>query len=217
VVDGNVFRVLSRLFASDTPIDTGRGKKEFTELAGSIMNPVKAGLHNQAIMEFGALQCVPKNPDCATCPLAVKCLAYAKGIPLFYPIKQNKTKTRNRYFNYLHILCNGETWLNRRSSDDIWKSLYELPLIETEKETDFVSLQKTEAFQQVFDNVGELTISKKLPHVKHVLSHQIIYATFYKVEIERPSVQLNSYIKIPDNSIGNYAVPRLIQIYFEKD
>ncbi len=216
VVDGNVFRVLARLFALDTPIDTGKGKKKFTELAASILNPEKAGLHNQAIMEFGALQCTPKNPDCTHCPLINKCMAYAKGMPLLYPIKQNKTRTRNRYFNYLHIKYKDKTYLNRRIGNDIWKGLYEFPLIETDKETDFVLLQELQTFQNLFQNVGKINVSVELSSVKHILSHQIIYATFYKIEIEKRTELLNSYKEIEETSIEDYAVSRLMQLYLEK-
>ena len=125
VVDGNVYRVLSRLFAVDTPIDTTKGKKQFAELAGMILDPKNAGTHNQAIMELGALQCVPQNPDCGVCPLKDKCMAFASGNVQAYPVKQNKTKTRDRYFHYLYIIYKGQTWMNRRAGKDIWTGLYE--------------------------------------------------------------------------------------------
>lgn len=216
VVDGNVFRVLSRLFALDTPIDTGKGKKEYTTLAASVMNPGKAGLHNQAIMEFGALQCTPQNPACMFCPLQSKCVGYASGSPLSYPVKQHKTKTRNRYFHYLHILYKEHTWLNRRSNKDIWKGLYEFPVIETDSPADFAQLQETKEFQQLLRDAGALSVSVELPDVKHVLSHQILYATFYKIEIEKIPNSLQSYLEIPNDAISDYAVPRLLQIYLEK-
>ncbi|MDR0750189.1 MAG: A/G-specific adenine glycosylase [Tannerellaceae bacterium] len=216
VVDGNVFRVLSRLFALDTPIDTGKGKKEYTELAASVMNPARAGLHNQAIMEFGALQCTPQNPACMFCPLQSKCMGYASGSPLSYPVKQNKTKTRNRYFHYLHIVYKGKTWLNRRSGKDIWKGLYEFPLIETGTSADFAQLQEDDNFRQLLKGAGKLSISVELSDVKHVLSHQILYATFYKIEIEKIPGSLQSCIEIPGDAINEYAVPRLLRIYLEK-
>jgi len=217
VVDGNVFRVLSRLYTLDTPIDTGKGKKEFTLLAKEIMNPKYAGLHNQAIMEFGALQCTPQNPDCSICSLNNVCQAYLTGKVMNYPVKQNKTKTRNRYFSYLHIIYKDKTWLNRRSDKDIWHGLYEFPLIETEKPVDFLQLQKTEAFKSLFKGCGELTIRLKQENVKHVLSHQILYTNFYKIEIEKAVEELSSYICISLKELGQYAVPRLIHAYLEKE
>ncbi|MDR1403642.1 MAG: A/G-specific adenine glycosylase [Tannerellaceae bacterium] len=216
VVDGNVFRVLSRLFALDTPIDTGKGKKEYTELAASVMNPAKAALHNQAIMEFGALQCTPQNPACMFCPLQSKCLGYASGSPLSYPVKRHKTKTRNRYFYYLHIIYRGKTWLNRRSGNDIWKGLYEFPLIETEAPVDFAQLQGKDNFRQLIKGAGKLSVSAEASDIKHVLSHQILYATFYKIKIEKIPESLQSCIEIPCYAINEYAIPRLLQIYLEK-
>ena len=118
-------RVLSRLYAVDTPIDSTLGKKQFAELAALVMNPKYAGTHNQAVMEFGALQCVPQNPDCEVGPLKECCMAYASGNVQAFPVKQNKTKTRPRYFHYLYIIYKGQTWLSRRGKKDIWEGLYE--------------------------------------------------------------------------------------------
>jgi A/G-specific adenine glycosylase len=219
VVDGNVFRVLTRLFAIDTPIDTSKGKKEITSLAASLMNPVLVGLHNQAIMEFGALHCVPVNPDCHRCPLQGKCLGYVSGTPQAYPVKQHKTKTRLRYFHYLHIVCKGTTWLHRRQGKDIWSGLYEFPLIETPEPMDFAGLQATGDFQRLFSNIKEIDVSVVLPNVKHILSHQTLHATFYRIRIEtfvEAAKALQSYLPVSSDSLDNYAVPRLIQIYLER-
>lgn len=216
VVDGNVFRVLSRLFAIETPVDSTKGKKEYTELAGLMMDPDNAGLHNQAIMEFGALQCVPQSPDCEACPLKERCMAYASGNVQAFPVKRNKTKTRARYFHYLYIIYKDRTWLSRRGKKDIWEGLYEFPLIETEQPAGFEGLQQTEAFQKLFAGAGRLNVSLDMAGVKHVLSHQILYTDFYRVEIERIPEALNDYLAVPYNDIERYAVPRLIHIYLEK-
>lgn len=216
VVDGNVFRFLSRLFSLDTPIDSGKGKKQFTELAGLLMDSTEAGLHNQAVMEFGALQCVPQNPDCTICPLQNKCMAYASGKVDAYPVKQNKTKTRVRYFHYLYIIYKGKTWIRRREGKDIWNGLYEFPLIETDGPMDFADLQQTDPFRSLLGAAGSLQISTELTGMKHVLSHQILYASFYKVEIERETPALQPYLSLTPEEIEKYAVPRLIHIYLEK-
>lgn len=216
VVDGNVFRVLSRLYAVDTPIDSTGGKKQFTELAGMVMDPKHAGLHNQAIMEFGALQCVPQNPDCEVCPLKERCLAYGSGKVQSFPVKQNKTKTRPRYFHYFYIIYKGQTWLSRRGKKDIWEGLYEFPLIETDKPMDLAGLQRTETFQKLFDGAGEVTISVDIPEIKHVLSHQVLYTAFYRIEIGHPTEALASYLPVSLDDVERYAVPRLIHIYLEK-
>ncbi|MCC8155576.1 MAG: A/G-specific adenine glycosylase [Tannerellaceae bacterium] len=215
-VDGNVFRVLSRLFGVEIPIDTGKGKKEFTELAGEIMNPENAALHNQAIMEFGALQCIPQNPDCAVCPLNTICVAYREKKISQLPVKQNKTKTRDRFFHYFHVMENGITWLNRRTEKDIWQGLYELPLIETPKSMDFVQLQQTKEFRSLFGNLKTLKITPVLTTIKHVLSHQIIYAVFYRVESAGGLAMPQNFLKINSGEIGNFAVSRLVEIYLEK-
>ena len=216
VVDGNVFRVLSRLFAVDTPIDTPKGKKAFTELAGLVMDPRYAGQHNQAIMELGALQCVPQNPDCEACPLKGHCAAYGAGDVQIYPVKQKKTRTRDRYFHYLYIIYKGKTWLSRRKGKDIWEGLYEFPLIETDKAMDFAELQTTDAFRRLFAGAGRLNVSADLQGVKHVLSHQILYTAFYRIEIEREGDALKSYLPVATGDVEKYAVPRLIHIYLEK-
>ncbi|MDH6535563.1 A/G-specific adenine glycosylase [Parabacteroides sp. PM5-20] len=216
VVDGNVFRVLSRLFALDIPIDTTKGKKQFTHLAGLLMNPSEARSHNQAVMEFGALQCIPQNPDCSICPLMTQCMAFQNAEVQSYPVKQHKTKTRNRYFHYFHILYKDRTWLYRRKGKDIWTGLYEFPLIETAHRMDFSDLQQTEEFQKLFATAGRLVVSIERPKEKHVLSHQIIYAVFYRIEIEQMSEALQTYLEIPSEEIEKYAVPRLIHIYLEK-
>lgn len=216
VVDGNVYRVLSRLFAVDTPVDTSKGKKEFAALAGKILDPDNAGTHNQAIMELGALTCLPQNPDCVACPLMDKCVAFASGNVRTYPVKRNKTKTRDRYFYFLHIMYKGKTWLNKRSGKDIWTGLYEFPLIEADHAMDFVELSETKAFQALLGRAGRLGISQVLYNVKHTLSHQILFASFYQIEIEHIPESLNRYLLVPCGDIGKYAVPRLIHIYLEK-
>lgn len=216
VVDGNVYRVLSRLFALATPIDTTKGKKEFKELANLIMNQYEPGRYNQAIMEFGALQCVPQQPNCFTCPLSGQCVSYATNDVHLYPAKQNKIKTKDRFFNYLYIIYNGNTWLNKREGKDIWAGLYEFPLIETGQAMDFSQLQETEQFKQLFKGVGTLRVSVNIPEIKHVLSHQVLYARFFCIEIDIVSEALNSYLLVPVVDLENYAVSRLIQKALER-
>lgn len=217
VVDGNVYRVLSRLFREDTPIDSTEGKKLFAELARMILDPARAGTHNQAIMELGALVCLPQQPDCGACPLRDKCLAFATGNVRAYPVKRGKTKTRNRYFHYLYIIYKGRTWLNRRSGRDIWTGLYEFPMIETDRAMTFAELCETEDFRYLLGKAaGSLRVSNVLSPVKHTLSHQILYASFYQIEIERLPSSLDQYLSLPCADIEKYAIPRLIQIYLEK-
>lgn len=217
VVDGNVYRVLSRLYAEETPVDSVQGKKLFASLAGALMNKTEAGLHNQAIMEFGALHCTPANPQCMFCPVGEWCAARAGGAETRYPVKRQKTKVKERYFHYFHIVCDNRfTYLNRRGGKDIWEGLFEFPLIETESPADFAALSATKAFRTLFEGIPDPVITAELVNKKHVLSHRILYATFYKVEIRTEGPGLRSFLKIPCGEMEKYAIPRLIHIYMEK-
>ena len=217
VLDGNVFRVLGRLFAVKTPYDIGKGKKQYEELAVLLMNPQKAGLHNQAIMEFGALQCVPQKPDCNQCPLKDRCLGFASGDPCQFPVKQHKTKVRDRYFNYFFILHQGCTYLSRRSKKDIWEGLFEIPLIETDHSMELEEIMQTNTFNELFRNTGDLSISVLEKNgIKHILSHQILHAKFYQIEIRNENSYLKKFLKTPLENINDYAVPRLLHRFFDQ-
>ena len=123
VVDGNVYRVLSRIYGIETPIDTTNGKKEFNHLAQELIDKKKAAAYNQAIMDFGATQCLPKNPKCLTCPFQSNCLAFENKKIQQLPIKSKKIKKKTRYFHYLYIEGNEKTWLHKRIDKDIWAKL----------------------------------------------------------------------------------------------
>ncbi|GAB6010511.1 A/G-specific adenine glycosylase [Viscerimonas tarda] len=215
VVDGNVFRVLSRLFAIDEPIDTGKGKKLFYLLAQDILDKRDPGTYNQAIMELGALQCAPANPRCDVCPLSMLCLAFAAGSVSLYPVKQGKTKVKSRYFNYLDIRNNGYAYLNKREKDDVWKNMYEFPLIETSEDIPLEGLLKNEQFNRLFEGSGDLPV-KQVLQVKHVLSHRIIYANFYRIDMPRNRWKNKDYLEIPAGEIHNYPVSRLVHKYIEE-
>ena len=216
VVDGNVYRVLGRLFAIPTPIDTGKGKKEFGALAASLMPPDSAGAHNQAIMEFGALQCIPQQPDCASCPLVLRCMGYATGNPQQFPVKQNKTKIRDRYLNYFLIVNNTDTYIRRRSGKDIWEGLFEFPLIETISRIDLTDLHREATFHQLFCDIGQPVYTVMADNVKHVLTHQVLYTTFYKVVIQHENPALKTFLKIPLSSLDDYPFPKLISAVLQK-
>ncbi len=213
VVDGNVYRVLSRIFAIDIPINSGKGKKYFSELAQSLLNDNQPGLHNQAIMEFGALQCVPISPDCQNCPASSICMANTKNKVASYPVKEKKQKTKVRYFNYFDIRENGYAFLHKRLKKDIWKGLYELPLIESEEELSVDDLIKNGSFNVLLNNDTEAEI-KFIKKDKHILSHQIIHARFYRVEVKK-IIMHEDYIKIQEQEIDKYPVSRLVHKYLE--
>lgn len=212
-VDGNVFRVLARLFSISEPIDTGKGKKVFTDLATELLDQQHPGLHNQAMMELGALQCVPVSPNCTVCPFINICMAYAEGKVSALPVKQGKIKTRKRYFNYFDIRYKDSVLLVKRTASDIWQNLYELPLIEADKSISLEELQASDAFCNMFGSL-KIKLTEKQKDVKHVLSHQVIYANFYRVELDDlPHVE--GLLKVNMDNLADYAISRLVDRYFE--
>ncbi len=212
VVDGNVFRVLSRIFAIDAPIDSSKGKKLFNELAEEILDKKHPGAHNQAIMEFGALQCTPNNPNCTECPASPICLSYAKNEAQKYPVKQGKTKTRNRYFYYLDIRLDEYMYIKKRTEKDIWQNLYELPLIEKDEEADFLQISNSPLFILLKEKGGIISVDETMK-LKHILSHQNIFATFYRIHISKEIN--NNLMKIRVSDIDKYPVSRLVHKYLE--
>ena len=167
VVDGNVYRVLGRVFGIDTPIDSGPGKKEFAELATALLDRQRPDIYNQAIMDFGAIQCTPKAPDCLYCPLREHCVAFATGKVAQLPVKEGKTRVKPRYFNYLHIGCQGKTLLKRRNAKDIWQNLYEYPLIETASAVDFSVLERS-YFSIIASIVSKVTCLSRFLNVPNI-------------------------------------------------
>lgn len=185
VVDGNVFRVLSRYFDIESDIALPATKKEFTELAYELMPKDNPAIFNQAIMEFGALQCVPKNPDCSVCVFNESCMALQKKKVPVLPVKSKKLKVINRFFNYL-ILEDvlGNTLIQKRTSKGIWHNLYEFPLVETDEIVDFDFVSKT--VQDDFFSYNVIGI-EECSHatVIHKLSHQHLHIQFWKIKIDQ--------------------------------
>lgn len=215
VVDGNVYRVLSRIYGIDSAIDSSKGKKEFAELAQKLLNQNNPAMHNQAIMEFGALQCTPTNPNCETCPFTSKCEAYKFGLINQLPVKLNKIKTSNRFFNYLFIEKNGITFLQKRNAKDIWQNLYEFPLIETTHLLNEKELSENENFRLLFADISNVEITKKTNPMKHVLSHRVIFAQFISIKITETSIDLETLIQVPIVEIDKFATSRLMELFLE--
>ena len=211
VVDGNVYRVLARLFDLDAPIDSTAGKRAFAELAQSQLDTAHPGRYNQAIMDFGALQCTPAQPRCGDCPLAGRCLALAAGTVGVRPVKQGRAKVRDRWFNYLHVTCGGQTLLHRRGGGDIWQGLYEFPLIETDKAADFAELAATAAFRELLGN-GRWHLRRSVTMPGHQLSHQLLHAVFHRIECDA----MPAFPSVETAALGGYALPRLIDRYLTK-
>lgn len=217
VVDGNVYRVLARIFGIDTPIDSSSGKKYFQELATTLLDRNQPDKFNQAIMEFGALQCVPKNPSCTFCPFSKNCIAHNQKIIESLPFKSQKIKQRDRFFNYLVISKKQEVLINKRKENDIWQNLYDFPLIETALRTNENDLLTNQKWHDIFRDQS-ITIKNISKEYKHILSHQKIYARFWQIEIDAYSKhQQEKYIKISNENLHEYAVPKLIDNYLKKD
>ena len=208
VIDGNVYRVLSRVFGVSEPIDSTIGKKKFKELANSLIDQNNPDIYNQAIMEFGALQCLPKKPACDSCIFKLNCFALKNDLINVLPSKKKKINQRARFFNYIiYIDENENTYLKQRKENDIWKGLFDFPLIETveqiEEISNIINLKKNEV------------LVNKSNQVKHILSHQKIYATFWKVKIigeKNDSLLLKTQIE----DISKFAVPKLLENYIKK-
>lgn len=215
VVDGNVYRFLSRYFGIDTPIDSTVGKKIFAQLASNLLNKDQPDIHNQAIMEFGALQCVPSSPRCTQCPLEVSCVALANNQVTILPVKERKTKVQHRYFHHFMIICGANTYLNKRTEKDVWHNLYEFPLYESMQPMDTAQLFQTDFFASL---VGDkpFRIEYQSPEMKHVLSHQIIHASFYVVKIETAPDFLSRFIPVTNKELMHYPISRLTDKFVKR-
>ncbi|HPJ82659.1 MAG: A/G-specific adenine glycosylase [Bacteroidales bacterium] len=211
-LDGNGYRILARVFGIDLEVGTTRAKKVFSELAESLLPTDNSASFNQALMDFGSLVCTPR-PVCSLCPMTNTCLAYQKGLTDKLPVKQEKNVSRLRYFNYLDIELGKTTYLRQRAGKDIWKGLYEFPLIETPQRTGFPELEKTEQFVKLFGS-STLTMIGTHDASPHKLTHQIIYPVFYKIKLSRPAPGLEKeYLRIDRKDIHRYAISRLTEKY----
>ncbi|MFM7668125.1 MAG: A/G-specific adenine glycosylase [Bacteroidota bacterium] len=208
VVDGNVFRVLSRVFNLNIPIDSTEGKKQFTYLANELLDKNHPALFNQAIMEFGALQCVPGTPNCEICPLLYQCEAFKSKTVTLLPVKKVKTKIRNRYFLYFVQFNpqNQTLLLRQKTENDIWKNMFEFPKIE------FDSTEK----MQEYCGKNMDKILKTSTEYKHILSHQHLYAQFILCS-DLSIFQLEDCIEIQMSELGLYPLPRLIDRFLSQN
>lgn len=255
VVDGNVYRVLARYFGIDTPINSTQGKKEFAALAQSLLPSSKASVslssispasdfqsslslvaaYNQAMMDFGAIQCTPQSPKCLLCPLAETCEAMRTNRVAELPVKQKTMKVKTRHLSYIYIRCKGETAIHRRGEGDIWQGLWEpfnasdiaeacaspssaqASLSSTKFSTSLTKLssfKKELAADLHLSNVDALQLLAQ--DVKHVLTHRILLADFYLLETEARPQLPDDYIWIKEEEIEDYGIPRLIELMLEK-
>jgi A/G-specific adenine glycosylase len=211
-VDGNVYRVLSRFFGIETPIDSSKGAKEFKSLAQDLLDTDQPGDHNQAVMELGALVCSPKSPKCDECPLNKNCFAHLAKKTSSFPVKQGKTKVRKRHFNYL-VLESSErfTRIKKRTARDIWKHLYEFPLLETTGEVSETEALEMEVVRE-FDLSGNYSIKKfNSESVIHKLSHQELHLDFWLVKTDGTPNRTIAW-----DELENHALPVPIQNFVDK-
>jgi A/G-specific adenine glycosylase len=205
VVDGNVYRVLARYFGVETAINSTEGKKEFAALAQSLLPETSAGLYNQAIMDFGAIQCTPQSPKCVVCPLQESCEALRTGKVSTLPVKEKKLKIKERHLIYIYIRCQGETAIHRRGEGDIWQGLWEPVLMEDGR------WKMEEGRWMIEDGLRCVAMG-----VKHVLTHRVLTADFYLWETETKPDLPEDYIWIKEEDIDNFGIPRLIDKLLKK-
>ena len=210
VVDGNVFRVLARYLGIETDISSSSAKKEFTAAAHELMGTSDAALFNQAIMEFGALQCVPKNPNCDQCPLNSSCFALQYKRVHELPLKTKKTKVTNRFFNYLIVEDPSQsTLLRKRTEKGIWHNLYEFPVIETETEESVENVLETIASE--FASLDIQSVAVYDEKIQHKLSHQLLSLRFFNVK-----TNTNISNGLPISTIRSYPFPIVLIKFIEK-
>ncbi|MEX2592359.1 MAG: A/G-specific adenine glycosylase [Anditalea sp.] len=220
VVDGNVFRVLSRYFGIATDIGSSKGKKVFETLANRIIPSTSPDDYNQAIMEFGALQCVPKNPNCECCPLKTSCFAYNHDLVKDLPVKAKKIKINHRAFLYFHIICGDELIVKERGSNDIWQGLIDLPLEEL-KSLENINLERSSLFVELQTFKPTIKFDQE-KNYKHILTHQKIFSNFVrftiakeqKEEVENWAFQ-RGYFPVTEKKLEKLGKPNLLVRYLK--
>jgi len=215
VVDGNVSRVLARYFGIEEPINSSKGKQQFSNLAQEVLDKENPGIHNQAMMEFGALQCKPQSPDCGSCPLQQTCFAFQNNIVNKLPVKIKAGKSKNRYFNYFIIREDDKIIMQRRKEGDIWEGLFELPLIESTRLLNDAELKLTDEFNDLFGEEAEIIYSSNV--TKHILSHQNIHARFFEIAAIQKDILKNrewNYVLIKD--LDKLAKSKLIFSFIDR-
>lgn len=217
VVDGNVYRVLSRFFGIGEPVDTTAGKKLFAGLARKLLDCSQPGKYNQAIMDFGAAQCTPKAPDCGSCPMNPHCVAYKTNRAGEFPVKSKRLIRKERFFNYVVIQNSRGVFIHKRVGKDIWQNLYEFPMIETGKlPGSFQELQQSEKWKSWL-NKQEFKFQGVSEPYTQVLTHQSINALFWEFSaLEHFEISEDKWWECPISNLKMYAFPRVIVKYLKK-
>ena len=213
VVDGNVFRVLSRYFGIDTPIDSTDGKKLFTQLANDLLDKKQPGIYNQAVMDFGATICKPQLPLCTVCFLKSNCKAKQNGLVNKLPVKEKSIVKKTRWFYYIIASCNGQLYVKKRGAGDIWENLYEFILIENEGA---LATEKITGLQQVKALFGKnkLVVEQVSKPYRQLLTHQTIIGQFIKIRLDKP-VSIPGYQLVKEEKINKLPFPKFITSYLK--
>jgi A/G-specific adenine glycosylase len=219
VVDGNVYRVLSRIFGIALPIDSSQGQKEFATLAADLLDKAKPAAYNQAIMDFGATHCLPQNPKCTTCNFSSTCVAFKEKQTTFYPVKSKSIQKKERYFLYFLLNEGKDVYVRRREENDIWKKLYEFPMLEVTK-NEFSSHHVPDLLKEGFAFSEEIMADLKVINFsktyKHLLTHQTIFVIFYEILTPIPLKMPELYIKKERIQLKKILpFPKVIQQYLE--
>ncbi len=211
-VDGNVYRVLSRYLKINIPIDTTQGKRVFADLAREIMGKASPSVYNQAIMDFGALMCVPHTPQCTLCPLADSCLAFADNCVSDYPMKSKRVTVVNRYFTYFFLRYGDGIYLHKRSEGDIWAGLYEPYLLEHDRE-----ISEKTLFKEIIQNIPDaaVTFRRIATNIKHVLTHRRLNVCCYEVQLSVP-INVAGYEYISLEALERYPVSKLVSMLLDR-
>jgi len=211
VVDGNVYRFLSRYYGIHQPVNSPSGKKYFAQLAQEVLNMEQPATHNQAIMEFGALHCKAANPLCNDCPFSSTCMAFEKNLVAQLPKKDKILKIRNQHLNFFFVTKGQKFMIEKRSYAGIWKGLYQLPLIETEEVQSLDEIIASPKYKALFDH-NEVSV-KDVNQIKHKLTHRNLLINFYHLEVEH--FPAGDYLMIELDEANNYAFPKPIENYLK--
>ncbi len=211
-VDGNVYRILARVFNIDTAINSSKGIKTFQELANSLISDRNPGDYNQSMMDIGATICTPKNPKCNQCPLNSICHAHDNNTFDNLPVKIKKTKIKHRNFNYLCIEYNGNFLMKKRTQKDIWKNLYDFPLIEGDRIPQENDIDYKKLLNSILENE---IIAEKTKHYKHQLSHQKLHITIKYIKTKK-LYNDNDFLKVNRRQVKELPFPKPIERFFEE-
>ncbi len=213
VVDGNVIRVLARFFGIEIPFDTTEGKKHFNRLAQSLISHTKPAAFNQAIMDFGATVCTPKNPDCANCLLAKNCFAAQHELAAALPVRSKKLLKRERHFNFIVFRHNSNTFIRQRNGNDIWKKLYEFPLIEG-----IVGEHEMEEAIELLIHENSFSVLHQSAVATQMLTHQKLHIRFVEVELHKPCAWLKTNFKsVKISELHQHAFPKTLAAYVSEN